>query len=46
VTLASRYALAAIFYDSVDPEGEANYIDRHRHVDTNYLSSGGPERMK
>jgi hypothetical protein len=28
------------------PEGDANYIDRHNYVDTNYVSSGGRERMK
>jgi len=33
-------------YEYLNPEGEANYIDRHRHVDTNYVSSGGRERMK
>ena len=33
-------------YVEPHPDGEANYIDRHRHVDTNYVSSGGGERMK
>jgi hypothetical protein len=34
-------------YEHFHPEGDANYIDRHnKHVDTNYVSSGGWERMK
>jgi hypothetical protein len=33
------------FHDHPHPEVHANYIDRHRYVDTNYVSSGGRERM-
>jgi hypothetical protein len=33
-------------YVEPHPDGEANYIDRHRHVDTNFVSSGGGEQMK
>jgi hypothetical protein len=36
-----------LFHDDRHPQDKANYIDRHnRHVDTNYVSSGGRERMK
>jgi hypothetical protein len=34
------------FHEPFHPEVEANYIDRHNNVDTNYVSSGGRERMK
>jgi len=44
--IANRRTSVRTFYDDPDPEDEANYIDRHRHVDTNYVSSGGWDRMK
>jgi hypothetical protein len=27
-------------YGQPDPEDDTNYIDRHKYVDTNYVSSG------
>ena len=33
-------------YEYLHPEVHANYIDRDRYVDTNYVSSGGRDRMK
>jgi len=34
------------FYERFHPHGDANYIDKHMHVDTNYVRSDGWERMK
>ena len=34
------------FHEDPHPEVHTNYIDRHRYVDTNYVSSGGRDRMK
>ena len=45
--VVNRRTSVHAFYERFHPEGDANYLDRHnRHVDTNYVSFGGWERMK
>lgn len=34
------------FHEDPHPEVHTNYIDWHRYIDTNYVSSGGRDRMK
>jgi len=43
--LSIKSMLGAI-YEYVPPERQANYNNRHHYVDTNYVSSGGQDRMK
>ena len=43
--LSFKSMLGAI-YEYVPPEREANYNNSHNYVDTNYVSSGGRDRMK
>jgi hypothetical protein len=39
-------SMLGAIYESVPPERQANYNNRHYYVDTNYVSSGGRDRMK
>jgi hypothetical protein len=45
-TAALLESMLGAIYESVPPERQANYNNRDYYVDTNYVSSGGRDRMK